>query len=107
LFYRTHPAPTALYTLPLHDALPIWGRSDPSTSGPRSHTGIPKGVVVGPGHYTRSRSSGGGSALSRGAHPFPVTPGESSPAPAGTDRKSTRLNSSHVSMSYAVFCLKK
>src|SRR5437868_11681572 len=26
---------------------------------------------------------------------------------AGTDRKSTRLNSSHVSISYAVFCLKK
>src|SRR5207249_9875446 len=30
----------------------------------------------------------------------------SSPAPE-TDRKSTRLNSSHVSISYAVFCLKK
>src|SRR5207249_9831702 len=27
--------------------------------------------------------------------------------PAGLDRKSTRLNSSHVSISYAVFCLKK
>src|SRR5690625_5311339 len=26
---------------------------------------------------------------------------------AGTDRKSTRLNSSHVAISYAVFCLKK
>src|SRR5699024_12300848 len=37
----------------------------------------------------------------------------SPPAPFGTgpqrhgDRKSTRLNSSHVSISYAVFCLKK
>src|SRR5690606_42164503 len=28
-------------------------------------------------------------------------------APAGLDRKSTRLNSSHVKISYAVFCLKK
>src|SRR5690625_6756969 len=28
-------------------------------------------------------------------------------APDGTDRKSTRLNSSHVAISYAVFCLKK
>src|SRR5437868_8840773 len=28
-------------------------------------------------------------------------------SPAGGDRKSTRLNSSHVSISYAVFCLKK
>src|SRR5699024_11718594 len=27
--------------------------------------------------------------------------------PSGLDRKSTRLNSSHVSISYAVFCLKK
>src|SRR5437868_12300533 len=30
-----------------------------------------------------------------------------SPPPADRDRKSTRLNSSHVSISYAVFCLKK
>src|SRR5690349_22873500 len=29
------------------------------------------------------------------------------PAPGRTDRKSTRLNSSHVEISYAVFCLKK
>src|SRR3712207_8331814 len=28
-------------------------------------------------------------------------------APAGLDRKSTRLNSSHANISYAVFCLKK
>src|SRR5207249_9633768 len=28
-------------------------------------------------------------------------------APHGADRKSTRLNSSHISISYAVFCLKK
>src|SRR3712207_8913783 len=27
--------------------------------------------------------------------------------PTGTDRKSTRLNSSHANISYAVFCLKK
>src|SRR5207249_5390166 len=31
----------------------------------------------------------------------------SCPAPTISDRKSTRLNSSHVSISYAVFCLKK
>src|SRR2546430_3507988 len=29
------------------------------------------------------------------------------PSAAGTDRKSTRLNSSHSQISYAVFCLKK
>src|SRR5207249_7200913 len=32
---------------------------------------------------------------------------QSPSAPYGRDRKSTRLNSSHVSISYAVFCLKK
>src|SRR5690554_7546139 len=33
--------------------------------------------------------------------------GDRFPAPPGGDRKSTRLNSSHVRISYAVFCLKK
>src|SRR2546422_2285130 len=32
---------------------------------------------------------------------------DSEPASAGSDRKSTRLNSSHGYISYAVFCLKK
>src|SRR5690606_2858744 len=36
--------------------------------------------------------------------PLPLIPGSEF---AGTDRKSTRLNSSHVKISYAVFCLKK
>src|SRR5690606_40676683 len=45
------------------------------------------------------------SAAARGAPPEGAPP----PAPpsAGGDRKSTRLNSSHVKISYAVFCLKK
>src|SRR5690625_5862660 len=34
-------------------------------------------------------------------------PATSSPSASGRDRKSTRLNSSHVAISYAVFCLKK
>src|SRR5437870_9928224 len=34
-------------------------------------------------------------------------PGEISLSPGTSDRKSTRLNSSHVAISYAVFCLKK
>src|SRR5699024_11779937 len=51
----------------------------------RSVTGAPSRVV---------RGSGVGAA---GAHP----------GHEGGDRKSTRLNSSHVSISYAVFCLKK
>src|SRR5690554_7565640 len=43
------------------------------------------------------------------ARPLPGAPIPLSPTPAIriTDRKSTRLNSSHVRISYAVFCLKK
>src|SRR5438309_2896174 len=40
------------------------------------------------------------------ARPPPASP-TPSPAPRSSDRKSTRLNSSHSSISYAVFCLKK
>src|SRR5690242_21185089 len=40
------------------------------------------------------------------AHPALMLDGRG-PAPEDLDRKSTRLNSSHMSISYAVFCLKK
>src|SRR2546430_11537613 len=36
-----------------------------------------------------------------------ITPSHNPPADGGLDRKSTRLNSSHSQISYAVFCLKK
>src|SRR5262245_66568871 len=65
--------PTAIYTLSLHDALPILGQ-----------LGGPAG---------------------RGAAGLPRRAGR---RPGGVrDRKSTRLNSSHLGISYAVFCLKK
>src|SRR5207249_11462390 len=41
------------------------------------------------------------------AYPAPLAPLLEQPADGARDRKSTRLNSSHVSISYAVFCLKK
>src|SRR5947207_4579453 len=41
-------------------------------------------------------------------HPFdPLQVGKQPSGPGQTDRKSTRLNSSHTVISYAVFCLKK
>src|SRR3712207_6866469 len=39
--------------------------------------------------------------------PGPLRPGVTSTLAVGGDRKSTRLNSSHANISYAVFCLKK
>src|SRR6266498_5438701 len=75
-FFFNDTATTEIYTLSLHDALPI------SSRGPVS------------------RSS---SALS-----CPATRGRRRARTArAPDRKSTRLNSSHVRISYAVFCLKK
>src|SRR5699024_11731122 len=75
LFFFTATPPPAIYTLSLHDALPILTIS-PST---RPTWTPPMG-------------------------PFQ---GISDTAVTSEDRKSTRLNSSHVSISYAVFCLKK
>src|SRR6266487_5941713 len=68
-FFFNDPAPTEIYTLSLHDALPI-------------------------------------SACRPGAAEFSTAPRTKRPV-APRDRKSTRLNSSHPSISYAVFCLKK
>src|SRR5438876_5736589 len=83
-FFFNDPATTEIYTLSLHDALPIYQRVRI-----RCISELEEVVVVGEVAYTRSRD-----ALS-------VT------QRAGGDRKSTRLNSSHPSISYAVFCLKK
>src|SRR5207249_9829190 len=73
-FFFNDPPPPEIYTLSLHDALPI-SRSEIAPT-------------------TRSRSA------------KPSADGPSRLRSVG-DRKSTRLNSSHVSISYAVFCLKK
>src|SRR3989454_7807114 len=51
---------------------------------------------AGDGHGGRGARGRGGARSVRGAGP-----------PAARDRKSTRLNSSHLVISYAVFCLKK
>src|SRR3712207_8207228 len=59
----------------------------------------------GQGGLRRRRPAGGGAprGLGRGAGGG----GPAAPPLCGQDRKSTRLNSSHANISYAVFCLKK
>src|SRR5690625_7085810 len=74
LFFSDDTAPTEIYTLSLHDALPI------STLG-EHQLGVHLGM------HLQHR----------------IVP----PGAVRVDRKSTRLNSSHVAISYAVFCLKK
>src|SRR2546426_6493422 len=76
-FFFNDTATTEIYTLSLHDALPI------------SRSPIPR-VSQRPSSacWERFRRAG-------------------TPHPSRADRKSTRLNSSHLVISYAVFCLKK
>src|SRR5216684_8190794 len=78
-FFFNDTATTEIYTLSLHDALPI--------------------CVVDPANETGWRC--GDARRRRGRPAYPPTRG------CGKDRKSTRLNSSHGYISYAVFCLKK
>src|SRR2546427_2179628 len=80
LFFFNDTATTEIYTLSLHDALPI---CDPLALG-----GDPGRVDLA-GEDVQQRSTAN------------VEVG------VGGDRKSTRLNSSHSQISYAVFCLKK
>src|SRR5258705_13533540 len=74
-FFFNDTATTEIYTLSLHDALPIF---------------LPLS------HFRR----GGGAGIRVEHHLLRVLQIDG-------DRKSTRLNSSHLGISYAVFCLKK
>src|SRR2546429_7166315 len=91
-FFFNDTATTEIYTLSLHDALPI---SRPSAARQRAHGEPARDRAC------RRRARGPGA---RGAR---RTARLGSPDPAARDRKSTRLNSSHGYISYAVFCLKK
>src|SRR5699024_11467515 len=87
----THPAPPALYPLSLHDALPISSPSSaPSVPATRKMQ-IRSSIICTPSTVLMNTSK----------HPAWIIQS------SVRDRKSTRLNSSHVSISYAVFCLKK
>src|SRR5690606_40951830 len=89
-------APTGIYPLSLHDALPIFTRSR-VPGGPLRSTRPPAAITLSR-IPLRPEPSG-----SLAPTPSSATSRTTSPG----DRKSTRLNSSHVKISYAVFCLKK
>src|SRR5205085_11725648 len=100
LFHDT--STTEIYTLSLHDALPIWNLMWPNTSSPPSPTWPPPPCIPRPG----ARRSRRGTLGERWRSPSVERDDWSSPV-RWPDRKSTRLNSSHSQISYAVFCLKK
>src|SRR5690606_41563403 len=92
--YRA-PTPTEIDTLSLHDALPISARVEL-----RRRLRHP---LVGRARGARRLPRRSDAADRRARAPRVARHG----AGAAADRKSTRLNSSHVKISYAVFCLKK
>src|SRR3712207_9100168 len=82
-------ATTEIYTLSLHDALPI-----SASDGDRLYVFFPEAGLIA---YTVS-----------GEHVWTREVGQiRNEHGIAADRKSTRLNSSHANISYAVFCLKK
>src|SRR5207247_10898884 len=91
LLFFTHPSPTAIYTLSLHDALPILPPI--AVSGPVRQALARLKRKLPPAYLRRQLLS------DRGAYRPSIK--------SLRDRKSTRLNSSHEWISYAVFCLKK
>src|SRR2546429_9258766 len=82
-FFFNDTATTEIYTLSLHDALPISLVLRPHRRG-----GVDRWPAAEPVERARGDP-------------------RRAPGDAGADRKSTRLNSSHGYISYAVFCLKK
>src|SRR5690606_39450922 len=96
-FFFSAPAAPEIYPLSLHDALPIWGGG-----------GSRPGLLARAGPASAGRLVLGLGARPRRGGPVGRGHGRRGDGPAhGGDRKSTRLNSSHVKISYAVFCLKK
>src|SRR3712207_7162821 len=94
-FFFNDTATTEIYTLSLHDALPICEIAAP---------GEVLRLIQHIGHA--ARHAGGEVAAGLADHHHDA-PGHVFAAVIAQDRKSTRLNSSHANISYAVFCLKK
>src|SRR5207249_12272299 len=93
------PPPPQTSTLSLHDALPISARAHRARAVERHHQR--------PAHRSGLQLPGPVLQVHIPAHRAHVQPRRLAMALELEDRKSTRLNSSHVSISYAVFCLKK
>src|SRR3712207_7032928 len=84
-FFFNDTATTEIYTLSLHDALPIYASTCLHLTGMRGEHRPQRFGECGRRDATALQSLYG----------------------RALDRKSTRLNSSHANISYAVFCLKK
>src|SRR5690606_41241930 len=96
----TPPATTNIHTLSLHDALPIFEQ----TINPALGVGT---CAPGRGITGLRRVQQAGAVASGAELAVDFFAAACRTTGRRRDRKSTRLNSSHVKISYAVFCLKK
>src|SRR3712207_6992313 len=96
-FFFNDPATTEIYTLSLPDALPIC----------EDRRGGQQGGVPDHPRVARRPARGRRPLRARPRRQPRLVPRARGRADAPRDRKSTRLNSSHANISYAVFCLKK
>src|SRR5207248_10513072 len=106
-FLSTPPPTAQIYTLSLHDALPI-SRRGAEADRDRAGAGelenlINRGAVRSRerGHTIKNRY-----VILEWDDSVGISKGHETPSTSRQDRKSTRLNSSHRTISYAVFCLK-
>src|SRR5258707_14078525 len=95
-FFFNDTATTEIYTLSLHDALPILPR----------FCMMSRGTIIGGPSAAAAFAAAGASGLTT-AKFRPSNDCSDRHGNRCLDRKSTRLNSSHANISYAVFCLKK
>src|SRR5256885_7517859 len=105
-FFFNDPAPPEITSLPLHDALPICDADRGPASrraGHRDPAAVPfdrRSQGLGMAYPLRNRRRRRGDCVL-------FAPVACRNHIGRGDRKSTRLNSSHLVISYAVFCLKK
>src|SRR5439155_13692304 len=103
-FFLHDTLTTKIYPLSLHDALPISRRAQREEVA--DHYGIAAGFLA--QRRQRDRFPGVSTERAHRMGKFRDLWGKDPARATGRqDRKSTRLNSSHVAISYAVFCLKK
>src|SRR3712207_8343798 len=99
-FFFNDTATTEIYTLSLHDALPIWSSSEKEQEASGQEKGPPLFSLLSPEstriHFNNTLTETPYANIFSYQYFY-----------NGGDRKSTRLNSSHANISYAVFCLKK
>src|SRR2546430_6579151 len=106
-FFFNDPPPPEIYTLPLHDALPIY--LEHLAEVERRLVGdverLPRRALLAEEEHRRARHVLAVRPVAHRAAAQPRDLVEEERQHRRQDRKSTRLNSSHSQISYAVFCL--